>query len=77
MSSILLLKFLLVLYVGFQSLEVNVVENVTERFACVEIMDTSPLFQEMTITVFTLDGTAQGKVTMLCCSGGGSYIIKL
>ena len=29
-----------------------------------EVLDTSPIFEEMTIRVFTMDGTAQGKLTM-------------
>ena len=50
-----------VLYVGFQSLADNVTEGVGRKLACVEVLDTSPLLEDLNVLVFTVDGTAQGS----------------
>ena len=49
-----------VLYVGFQSLADNVTEGAGHELACVEVMVTVPLLEELTVSMFTVDGTAQG-----------------
>lgn len=49
-----------VLYVGFQSLAENVAEGSGRKLACVEVLDTSSLLEDLSVLVFTVDGTAQG-----------------